>query len=91
MYSNEYDDDEYTQENENFLVSFYRNNKLLIWIFLGIVIFILLISLLTRGGSNKEPNIEYAITIYPEEEVFVNIGRSTNLTAIVKNDPKAEI
>ena len=92
MYSNEYDEEEQEQSNGSFLANFYNNNKVLVWIFAGIIIFILLMSLLTGGGrNNKGSNTNYDVTIIPDGDVFVLLGKSTNLVASVKNDPKAEI
>lgn len=89
MYSNEYEDEQEEQQSENFLVNFYHNNKILVWIFIGIILFILIMSLLTKGGSNNKTNITYDVTLSPEGELFVNIGRSDNIIATVTNDPKA--
>ena len=90
MYSNEYDDEQ-EESKGSFIVNFYNNNKVLVWIAAGIVLFILLMSLLTRGGSNnRNTNINYDVNIIPEGDVFVLLGKSTNLVASVKNDPKAE-
>ena len=91
MYSNEYEDEQEQGSNGNFIINFYNNNKILVWIFAGIIIFILLMSLLTRGGSNnRNANINYDVSIIPEGDVFVLLGKSTNLIASVKNDTKAE-
>lgn len=93
MYSNEYDDEQDQEQGSNgsFLINFYNNNKVLVWIFAGIVIFILLMSILTGGGkNNKAANVSYDVTIIPEGDIFVLLGKSTNLVASVKNDPKAE-
>ena len=91
MYNDEYDDEEEETKKENFIVNFYYNNKLLIWILCGILLFILIMSLLTKGGSNSEKELEYNVSIQPEGEVTVSIGTSTNVIATVKNNPNAEI
>ena len=92
MYSNEYEEEQEQETKGSFIMNFYNNNKVLVWIFAGIIIFILLMSILTKGGSNnKNNNINYDVTIVPEGDVFVLLGKSTNLLASVKNDTKAEI
>lgn len=98
MYNDEYngvnienDEDEELKVSNNFIVNFYNNNKILVWIFGGIIIFILLMSLLTKGGKSSTPTIEYSVKLYPEGDAYVNIGRSTNLIASVKNNPRAKI
>ncbi len=91
MYSEEYDDEE-EQQSGSFLVNFYNNNKVLVWIFLGIIIFIILMSLLTKGGSSKTPVLEYNVVIEPTEEIsYVNVGRTKSLIARVDDDPTGEI
>ena len=94
MYSDEYEEQEEEQEqkSENFIVNFYNNNKILVWIFLGIIIFIILMSLLTNGGKNNtDVDNNYNVVIYPEGEVTVSVGTSTNVIATVKNNPTALI
>lgn len=94
MYNDELETEEQeSQSNGSFLANFYYNNKVLVWIFLGIIIFILLMSLLTKGGSNKQTEeIKYDVAIYPvDEEIVVALGESTNLFASVTNNPNARI
>ena len=93
MYSEDYDDEEEVEQTSgSFLVNFYNNNKVLVWIFLGIIIFIILMSLLTKGGSNKtsKPK-DYSVIIYQEGTVNVSIGTSQTLLATVKDNPTATI
>ena len=91
MYSDDEEEEKEEQSSENFFVSFYRNNKVLVWVLLGVLAFVIIMSLLTKGGSKNEEKIEYSISIYPEGDIFVEIGKSTNILASVKNDPNAEI
>lgn len=86
---NEYDDEE--QVSNNFFVNFYYNNKILVWIFGIIILFIILVMLLSKGGNNKKVVILHDVKIYPEGDVYVNIGKSANLTATVENDPRAVV
>ena len=88
MYNEEYEDEEEEQSSGNFFVNFYNNNKVLVWIFLGIIIFLLLMTLLTRGGSGKT-TIKYDVEVLPPGDVFVNKGKGAKLDTTVKNDPKA--
>jgi hypothetical protein len=48
-------------------------------------------TIITKGGSNKKEELTYDVTIQPEGEIYVNVGKSFNLIAQVKNDSKAEI
>ncbi len=95
MYSDEYENeelDESEQQSGNFIVNFYQNNKVLVWVLLGIIIFVILLSIITKGGGKTtEKEIEYNVSIYPEGDVYVNIGRSVNLVPTVENDPKAQV
>ena len=95
MYNDEYEDEESEKTSENFFVNFYYNNKILVWIFIGIILFILLISLFTRGGNDTNPepdDTNYEVIIYPEDEnIYLSIGRSVNLKAQVKDNPTANI
>ena len=90
MNNDEYED-EVDKISDNSFVNFYYNNKILVWIFIGIIIFILLMVLLTRGGTEKKEKITYDIKINQDGEVYVNIGSSVKLTATVTNDPRAEV
>ena len=93
MYNDEYDDEQ-DETNEGFIKNFYYNNKVLVWIFLGIIIFILLISLLTSGGSSKQvAEKKYDVVIQPEDEkeFIISIGHSENLVATVSDDPNGRI
>ena len=88
MYSEEYDDEEQEEQtSENFFVNFYNNNKVLVWIFVGIIVFILIMSLLTRGGKSSKSKIE--IQIVPPEDALVGKGKSTRLAAKIENKPNA--
>ena len=91
MYSNEYDDNEEEQQSGGFISNFYNNNKVLVWIFIGIVVFILLMTLLTKGGSSSTEELNYDVTIQPEGDVYVNVGKSVNVLAQVRNDPTPKI
>ena len=94
MYNNDLDDED-KEEKSSFLKTFYYNNKILVWIFIGIIVFILLMSLLTKGGSNgskEESKSNYEVSIYyPEGDVTIAIGRSVNLYAKVEEMPQATI
>ena len=87
MYSNEYEDEKEEQENDNgsFLSNFYNNNKVLVWIAIGIIIFLIVMSLLTKGGSSEPTNVSYDVTIYPEGEAVITLGNSKKLIPIVKD------
>lgn len=92
MYSNEEYEDEQEQSNGSFIKNFYYNNKVLIWIFIGVIVFILLMSLLTRGGSSNNPqSTGYEISIQPTDNIEISIGNSAKLIAQVKNNPNATI
>lgn len=98
MYSEDYNDDEEIDDSypkENFFVSFYRNNKVLVWILLGIILFIIIMSLLTKGGSNNnntdKPDVSYNVKIEPSGDVVVSIGSSKHLIATVDGDAKPTI
>ena len=85
MYNDEYDNEQDTGANNNFLTNFYYNNKVLIWIFIGIIAFIIIMSLLTGSGSSSPKNSGYNVTILPETTAEVSIGNSIALAAKVNN------
>ena len=91
MYNEEYDDTEESKSSGNFITNFYYNNKVLIWILIGVIGFILLMSLLTKGGSSNTKKSDYELAIYPPEDVEVSIGNSKRLVATVSDDPNAMI
>ena len=90
-------DDEIIDESElqvsnNFFVNFYNNNKVLVWIFLGIIIFILIMSLLTKGGSNNtNKNSKYEVVIEPNGSVTIPVGYSKQFTGFVKDYPNEKV
>ena len=90
MYNEEYDDEE-SKSNGSFITNFYYNNKILIWILIGVIAFILLMSLLTKGGSSNTVSTDYKLEIYPEGTVDVSIGNSKRLVAQVTNNPNATV
>ena len=91
MYNEEYEEQDNAKE-DSFIKNFYYNNKILIWIFLGVIAFILLMSLLTKGGSNGKTSVNYEVKIvYPEGTAEVSIGTSNRLIAQVTNDANAII
>ena len=91
MYNEEYDDEQESKSNGSFITNFYYNNKILIWILIGVIAFILLMSLLTKGGSTNTVSTDYKLEVYPEGTVEVSIGNSKRLVAQVTNNPNATI
>ena len=91
MYNDEYENEQDVKTNDNFIVNFYYNNKVLIWIFIGVIAFILIMSLLTRGGSSNSSKKQYTVSIFPESDVVISIGNSYPLRAKVDKNANAVI
>ena len=95
MYSEDYNDEDDELEdfqNENFIVTFYRNNKVLVWILLGVILFIIIMSLLTKGGSNTSKSTStYDVKIEPSGDAIISIGNSQLLLASVDGDDSPTI
>ena len=91
MYSEEFDDNESElQTSENFFVNFYYNNKILVWIFLGIILFIILISILSKGSGSSKSN-KYIVEMIPEGTVTIPLGYSQQFSADVKDYPREKV
>ena len=91
MYNEEYENEQNVKSNDNFIVNFYYNNKVLIWILVGVIAFILIMSLLTRGGSESSAGKNYNVSILPENEIEISIGNSYPLKARVDKNSNAII
>ena len=67
-------------ENENFLVSFYRNNKIMIWLLIIIIVGIIVMKYVTDNSKVNESvdgNVE--LSIEPNDISSVGIGNTINL------------
>lgn len=77
MYNNDDYEDEQEEEikNNNFIVDFYNNNKKIVWILVGIILFLILASILTRGSGTKkdssQPEKETIIVSLAEKEIRI--------------------
>ena len=95
MYSEDYNEEDEeldSFQNENFIVSFYRNNKILVWILGGIILFIIIMSLLTKGGSNNSSKVgSYDVKIEPSGDIVISIGSSQHLIATVDGDDNPSV
>ena len=98
MYNENIDlDDETTSSGGFDFNSFYNNNKKLIWVLIGIIIFIIFVSMITSCGrttpsdNNQEnTNLEPALVLNNKSET-VTIGSSKQIFASVTNYPNALI
>mgnify|MGYP002620850111 CR=1 FL=1 len=101
MYNENIDlDDEDVSNSGGFdFKNFYYNNKKLVWLLLGIVIFIIFVSLITScdrntsegdNNQNNQQDLEPTLTLSSRSE-SLSIGSSKQITATVTNYPNAII
>lgn len=101
MYNENIDlEDEDTSSNGFDFKSFYYNNKKLIWLLLGIIIFIIFVSMITSCGrttsqgnqenNNSQSDLEPVLVMNSKNET-VSIGSSVQISASVTNYPNAFI
>ena len=90
MYSSEYEEEQMNNNQNN---NFYQNNKILIWIFIAIILIVIGIVIFSKKGNGGSDNSSsnYSISIYPKEDIYVSLGSSYKLAAIVDNNPDATI
>lgn len=76
------DDEKYEKEND--LTSFYRNNKILVWLLIFIILLIVVLKFVIPGNGNpNNTSSDIQIVIEPKDNVSVGLGNSINLIAKV--------
>ena len=97
MYNENIDLEDETESSNGFdFKSFYNNNKKLIWVLLGIIIFIIFVSMITSCGrtsnnGNTKNNEEEPTLVLNNKNEIIAIGSSKQITASVTNYPNAFI
>lgn len=100
MYNENIDlDDEVESSNGFNFKDFYYNNKKLIWLLLGIIIFIIFVSMITSCGrrdvqDNKENNEQQTlepVLVLNNKNENITVGSSKQISATVTNYPNAFI
>ena len=89
MYNENIDLEEESGYNGGFdFKGFYNNNKKLIWVLLGIIIFIIFVSMITScgrtsGDSNNQDNGSEPIVVIDNKNEIITIGSSRQISASV--------
>ena len=87
---NEYDEEEDTEEetqSKGKLQDFYNNNKKLVWIFLGMIILVIFLSLFS--GKSTSPSSAKLVIYYDNQEVKeVSVGKKKVINLVAKVDGK---